>query len=88
MSATSCASATIRWPKVQYVLAYHPSQNELLLAKYQRMGEFAFCADQGRLAREWIAQNPGKFALISLRRVYFFWNGIPRLAKTSMAGRD
>jgi GT2 family glycosyltransferase/4-amino-4-deoxy-L-arabinose transferase-like glycosyltransferase len=65
----------------QYVLAYHPSQNALLLAKYKRMGEFAFCADQGRLAKEWIAQNPGKFAVITLRRIYYFWNGIPRLAK-------
>jgi 4-amino-4-deoxy-L-arabinose transferase-like glycosyltransferase len=59
----------------QYVLAYHPSQNALLLAKYKRMGEYAFCADQGRLAK------PGKFAVITLRRVYYFWNGIPRLAK-------
>ena len=65
----------------QYVLAYHPSQNALLLAKYKRMGEYAFCVDQGRLAKEWIAENPGKFAEITLRRIYYFWNGIPRLAK-------
>ncbi len=65
----------------QYVLALHPSQNDLVMAKYKRMGESAFCADQGRLAREWIAQNPGKFAVITLRRVYFYWNGIPRLAQ-------
>ena len=65
----------------QYVLAYHPSQNALLLAKYKRMGEYDFCVDQGRLAKTWIAENPGKFAVITLRRVYYFWNGIPRLAK-------
>ncbi len=65
----------------QYVLALHPSQNDLVMAKYKRMGELAFCADQGRLARQWIAQNPGKFAVITLRRVYFYWNGIPRLAE-------
>ncbi len=65
----------------QYVLAYHPSQNDLVLAKYKRMGELAFCADQGRRAREWIAENPGKFAVITLRRIYFFWNGLPRLAQ-------
>ncbi len=65
----------------QYVIAYHPSQNNLVLAKYARMGEVAFCVDQGRLAKEWIAQNPGKFAQITLRRVYYYWNGIPRLAK-------
>ena len=64
-----------------YVLAYHPSQNNLLLAKYERMGELAYCADQGRLARQWIAQHPGKFTVITLRRVYFFWGGIPRLAR-------
>ena len=65
----------------QYVLALHPSQNDLVMAKYKRMGEWAFCVDQGRLAREWIEANPGRFAEITLRRVYFFWNGIPRLAK-------
>ncbi len=64
-----------------YVLAYHPSQNDRVMAKYERMGELAFCADQGRLAREWIAQNPGKFAVITLRRVYYFWDGIPRLSR-------
>jgi GT2 family glycosyltransferase/4-amino-4-deoxy-L-arabinose transferase-like glycosyltransferase len=65
----------------QYVIAYHPSQNNLVLAKYARMGEVAFCVDQGRLAKQWIAQNPGKFAQITLRRFYYYWNGIPRLAK-------
>jgi len=65
----------------QYVLAYHPTQNDLVMAKYKRMGELAFCVDQGRLAREWIDAHPGKFVEISLKRVYYFWNGIPRLAK-------
>ena len=50
-----------------YVLAYHPSQNAYIMAKYQRLGELAFCADQGRLARQWIADNPGKFA-VNLRK--------------------
>ena len=73
--------ATILWPKGMYVLAYHPSNNAILYAKYKLMGEPAFCSEQGRLAREWIAQNPGKFAVVSLRRFYFFWNGIPRLSQ-------
>ncbi len=61
-----------------YVSAYHPSDNKLLYAKYKRMGEPAFCAEQGRLAREWIAQHPGRFVVLSLRRVIYFWNGTPR----------
>jgi len=65
----------------QYVLAYHPSWNDRVLAKYERMGEREFCAEQGRRARHWIAQNPERFAVITLRRVWFFWNGLPRLSK-------
>jgi len=67
----------------QYVLAYHPTQNDIVMARYKRLGELAFCQDQGRLAREWIAQNPARFAEITLKRVYYYWNGIPRLAKNS-----
>jgi GT2 family glycosyltransferase len=61
-----------------YVLAYHPSNNALLYAKYEQMGELSFCAEQGRLAWEWIAEHPGKFAAVSLLRFYYYWNGIPR----------
>ena len=64
-----------------YVLIYHPSQNPLLLAKYQSMGEIAFCEYQGRMARQWIAEHPHRFAVNCFRRVIFFWAGIPRLAK-------
>jgi Glycosyl transferase family 2/Dolichyl-phosphate-mannose-protein mannosyltransferase len=61
-----------------YVLAYHPAHNIFVYERYKQMGEPAFCAEQGRLAKQWIAQHPGKFAAISLRRVVYFWNGIPR----------
>jgi Glycosyl transferase family 2/Dolichyl-phosphate-mannose-protein mannosyltransferase len=64
-----------------YVLAYHPSQNDFQLARYKQMGETAFLADQGRRAREWIAENPGRCAVLTLRRVVYFWNGLPRLSK-------
>jgi Glycosyl transferase family 2/Dolichyl-phosphate-mannose-protein mannosyltransferase len=63
-----------------YVLAYHPGQNPLQFAKYQRLGEPAFVADQGRRAKEWIAQNPVRCAVLTLRRVVLFWNGLPRLS--------
>ncbi len=65
----------------QYVLALHPSQNPLLYRQYAEMGELAFCARQGELAKQWIRENPGRFLVISFRRVIFFWNGLPRLTK-------
>jgi GT2 family glycosyltransferase len=67
----------------QYVLAYHPTQNAILLKRYEQMGEYDFCVDQGRRAKQWIAANSGKFAEITVKRVWYFWNGIPRLAKNS-----
>jgi GT2 family glycosyltransferase len=64
-----------------YVLYYHPVDNPLQYAKYVQMGEPAFIADQGRRAREWIGENPGRCAVITLRRIVYFWNGLPRLLK-------
>ncbi len=63
-----------------YVLAYHPGHNIVQYAKYKQMGEAAFCAEQGRLAREWIAQHPSRFLLLTIRRFIFFWDGMPRVS--------
>ncbi len=63
-----------------YVLAYHPADSVNQYAKYKRMGEAAFCAEQGSLAREWIAQNPGRFLVLTFRRFIFFWDGMPRVS--------
>ena len=63
-----------------YVVAYHPATSVTQFAKYKQMGEPAFAAEQGRLAREWIEQNPGRFALLTARRFIFFWDGMPRVS--------
>ncbi len=44
------------------------------------MGEAAFAAEQGRLAREWIEQHPSRFLLLTFRRFIFFWDGMPRVS--------
>ena len=64
-----------------WVGMYHPSQNPILYEQYKQMGEAAYAAEQGRLAKEWIAQHPKRFAVVSFRRFIFFWNGLPRLSK-------
>jgi 4-amino-4-deoxy-L-arabinose transferase-like glycosyltransferase len=61
------------------LMAYlQPSQNKLEFEKFQSMGELAYSADCKRLAVEWIRQNPGRFAVISLKRFFYYWNGVPR----------
>lgn len=51
--------------------------NPALGERYEKIGELEFVAEQGRLARQWIAENPRKFLAVSFRRVVFFWAGIP-----------
>jgi ABC-type spermidine/putrescine transport system permease subunit I len=63
-----------------YVLALHPSQNELQYENYKRLGEAAFAAEQGRLAKQWVEQHPAKFMVITFRRFVFFWAGLPRVS--------
>ncbi len=64
-----------------WVSAYHPSASVIQYAKYKEMGEAAFSAEQMQLVKQWIAKNPGRFAVLTFRRFLFFWNGLPRLSK-------
>lgn len=57
---------------------FQPNLNKLELEKYQRMGELAYAAECKRFAVEWIRTHPGRFAVISLKRFFYFWNGVPR----------
>ena len=42
------------------------------------MGELAYAADCQRLAFDWVRANPARFAVISLKRCFYYWNGVPR----------
>jgi 4-amino-4-deoxy-L-arabinose transferase-like glycosyltransferase len=56
-------------------LALHPSQNELELEKYRRMGELAYVAEKKGEALEFIARNPGRFAEFTALRFLMWWTG-------------
>ena len=55
-----------------------PNLNQLELEKFQHLGEIAYAADCKRIALDWIRAHPGRFAVISLKRFFYFWNGVPR----------
>jgi 4-amino-4-deoxy-L-arabinose transferase-like glycosyltransferase len=63
--------------KGTWVPAYRAGNNSSLYAQYKRMGEVAYDAEQGRLARNWIAEDPWRFLALSSRRLYYFWFGLP-----------
>ncbi|HEV2113403.1 MAG TPA: glycosyltransferase family 39 protein [Terriglobales bacterium] len=56
----------------------HPTQDPLEFERYRTMGEVTYAKMRGQQAMEWIKQNPGRFAEISLIRFYYYWCGTPR----------
>ncbi|MGA7695177.1 MAG: glycosyltransferase family 39 protein [Candidatus Sulfotelmatobacter sp.] len=61
------------------LMAYlQPNLNQLEFEKFQRMGELAYAADCKRLAFEWVRENPERFAVISMKRFFYYWNGVPK----------
>src|SRR5579859_2595432 len=70
------------------LMAYlQPNLNKVELEKFQRMGELAYADDCKRLAFDWIRTHPARFAVISLKRFFYYWNGVPR-ATGSLAPVD
>jgi 4-amino-4-deoxy-L-arabinose transferase-like glycosyltransferase len=57
---------------------FQPNLNKLELEKYQRLGELAYAAECRQFAWNWIRAHPARFAVISLKRFFYFWNGVPR----------
>jgi 4-amino-4-deoxy-L-arabinose transferase-like glycosyltransferase len=70
------------------LMAYlQPNLNRLELEKFQHMGELAYADSCQRLAFDWIGAHPARFAVISLKRFFYYWNGVPR-ATGSVAPMD
>ena len=60
------------------IATLQPNLNKLELEKFQRMGELAYADDCKRLAFTWVRENRLRFALISLKRFFYYWNGVPK----------
>jgi len=61
------------------LMAYmQPNLNKLELEKFQRMGELAYAQADKQQAFDWIREHPARFATISLKRFFYYWNGVPR----------
>ncbi|MEO6966608.1 MAG: hypothetical protein ABI076_12050 [Acidobacteriaceae bacterium] len=55
----------------------HPFEARDQLRLYKKMGEVAYAQMRGRMARMYIASNPGLFLRNSVKRFYFFWISVP-----------
>ncbi|HZS28415.1 MAG TPA: glycosyltransferase family 39 protein [Candidatus Angelobacter sp.] len=66
----------------------HPSQNAAEFEAYQQMGELRFAHERGREATEFIRIHPSMFAVLSLKRAWYFWFGTPRASGTPGLSRS
>ena len=61
------------------LMAYlQPNLNKLELEKFRQMGELAYAESCKRMTFDWIRAHPARFAVISLKRFFYYWNGVPR----------
>ena len=61
------------------LMAYlQPNMNRIELERFQRMGELSYAESCKRQAFDWVRNNPKQFALISLKRFFYYWNGVPK----------
>jgi 4-amino-4-deoxy-L-arabinose transferase-like glycosyltransferase len=60
------------------IATLQPNLNKLEFEKFQSMGEIRYEAECRRLAFNWIREHPGRFVVISMKRLFYFWNGVPR----------
>jgi 4-amino-4-deoxy-L-arabinose transferase-like glycosyltransferase len=62
----------------------HPSQNVVEMRRYQNLGEIDYVAERKREAIDFIRQDRGRFAWISLKRFVYYWGGLPRSSEIPM----
>jgi hypothetical protein len=52
--------------------------NKLEFEKFQSMGEIAYAKECQRLAFGWIREDWWRFAVVSLKRFVYYWDGVPK----------
>lgn len=68
-----------------FLITYdHPNEAPNQFRLYARLGEVRYVRMRGALAREYIRAHPGHFVKDCLKRVYFFWFGVPSVSPWSV----
>jgi 4-amino-4-deoxy-L-arabinose transferase-like glycosyltransferase len=61
------------------LLAYlQPNLNVTEFETFRRLGELAYAERCKRLAFAWVRENPERFAVISLKRFFYYWAEVPK----------
>jgi 4-amino-4-deoxy-L-arabinose transferase-like glycosyltransferase len=55
-----------------------PNRNAAELEKLREMGELPYLEEHKREALAFMREHPGQFAVLSIKRFFFYWAGVPR----------
>ena len=67
------------------LMAYlQPNLNVPEFEVFRSLGEVAYEERCRKMAFEWIRDNPGRFAAISLKRFFYFWDGVPKPTNSTL----
>ena len=64
----------------------HPGNDPVAMRRFQQLGEIEFMDEKKRELREFIREQPQKFLLFTMERVWYFWAAPPQA--TIVAGYD
>jgi len=56
----------------------HPANDKQEMQKFQQAGEINYMAERGREFRDFVRNNPAKFAVFSTKRAMYFWIAPPQ----------
>lgn len=62
-----------------------PNLNVVEFEQFRQLGELAYAERCKRLAFGWIHEHPGRFAALSIKRFFYYWNGVPRETSSTVA---
>jgi 4-amino-4-deoxy-L-arabinose transferase-like glycosyltransferase len=61
------------------LMAYlQPNLNTVEFQQFKQLGELAYAERCKRIAFNWIRANPGRFVVVSLKRFFYYWAGVPK----------
>jgi 4-amino-4-deoxy-L-arabinose transferase-like glycosyltransferase len=64
----------------------HPTKNPAQLEQYRQLGEIDYVAERKREALDYIREDYGRFAGLSLKRFVYYWGGLPSASGSAWAG--
>jgi 4-amino-4-deoxy-L-arabinose transferase-like glycosyltransferase len=64
----------------------HPTKNVFEMHRYQELGELAYVAERKREAMAYIREDYARFASLSLRRLIYYWGGLPKASENPVLG--